>query len=116
MNEIEYMCFMCPMTNGFRRLPVFGSLWGSGRNEFLCVLLCLRVCGPWSPGQPGVWGISISTTELGQAAFGLRACVSRTPTVSNDVVIPSPVLTCFIKLPLCQVSGDIVHMAHIWVG
>ena len=29
--------------------------------EFLCVLLCSRDCGVLPPGQPGVWGISLST-------------------------------------------------------
>ena len=46
------------------------SLWVPGGcsllgTEFLYVLLCLRVCVVLPPGQPGVWGIGLSTAELG---------------------------------------------------
>ena len=78
--------------------------------EFLCVLLCSRVCGVWAPGQPGIWSIHLSTTELGQAARGLRACVPMTPTVSSDVVTPCPRTYLFHTIP--SLPGAWRHYKH----
>ena len=88
-----------PVSNGSRGLPVFGLPVGSVEGpEFLYILLCSSVCVLWPPGQPGVWGISVSTAELVQTVRGLRTHVAITPTVSSDVMIPSP-STCFLKFP-----------------
>ena len=84
---------------------------------FLHALLCSRICPLQAPGQPGIWTIRFSTTELGQAARCLRARVPMTPTVSSDVVTPCPRTYLFHNTPLCQVHGgtsDIVHMGVDW--
>ena len=84
---------------------------------FLHALLCSRICPLQAPGQPGIWTIHFSTTELGQAARCLRARVPLTPTVSSDVVTPCPRTYLFHNTPLCQVHGgtsDIVHMGVDW--
>ena len=81
---------------------------------FLHVLLCSRVCGLWAPGQPGIWMICLSTTELGQAACGLRARVLMAPTVSSDVVTPSPGTYLFHTMP--YLPGAWRHCRHCTHG
>ena len=94
--------FMCQMSpDGSQAL---GSWWvlclGT---EFLYVLLCSRAYGLWDPVQPGVLGISLSPPDLGQTSHYLRTYVPRTPTVSNNVVIPSG---CGLSLPVLEICCD----------
>ncbi|XP_034845212.1 uncharacterized protein LOC117999646 [Mirounga leonina] len=94
-------------------VPGWCSLTGT---DFLLVILCWRVCGLWAPGQPGVWGVTLSTAELVQPARGLRTCGPRTCTVSNDVVIPSPSTYLFCKVPLSLVSVGVLNTVDIRDG
>ena len=99
----------CPSSVWVTQKP--GSLWvqrvpslrAPGRcpvlqTEFLSVLLCSWVCGLWAPGQPGIWRMHLTTTELEQAARGLKARVPMSPAVSSDVVTPSPRTYLFLKI------------------
>ena len=81
---------------------------------FLHALLCSRICPLQAPGQPGIWTIRFSTTELGQAARGLRACVPMTPTVSSDVVTPCPRTYLFHTIP--SLPGAWRHCKHCTHG
>ena len=100
---------------GGMRVKSVPSLRDPGRcsvleTELFRVVLCSRVCGVWVPGQPGIWSIHLSNTELGQAAHGLRARVPMTPTVSSDVVTPCPRTYLFHTIP--SLPGAWRHYKH----
>ena len=109
---------ICPVSNGIRSLPVFGSL---GRAlswvlnvSFLGCVWGLMVCGLWDNQVSGELFCPLlswfrQSMDWGPVFQGL--------TLHTEMWwFFFPVPTCFVKFPLCLMSPDIPHIVHIWVG